>query len=33
MDFVRLTMGKLGDAYVFASETCAFETIGASYDP
>lgn len=24
-----LTMGRLGDAYVFASETCAFEVIGA----
>ncbi|MDO7907537.1 amidophosphoribosyltransferase [Paenibacillus sp. JX-17] len=24
-----LTMGKLGDAYLFASETCALETIGA----
>lgn len=24
-----LTMGKLGDAYLFASETCAFETVGA----
>jgi amidophosphoribosyltransferase len=26
-----LMMGKLDDGYVFASETCAFETIGASY--
>lgn len=26
-----LSIGKLGAAYVFASETCAFETIGASY--
>jgi amidophosphoribosyltransferase len=26
-----LMLGKLGDAYVFASETCAFETIGAEY--
>ncbi|WP_438448111.1 amidophosphoribosyltransferase [Gorillibacterium sp. sgz5001074] len=26
-----LMIGKLGNAYVFASETCAFETIGASY--
>lgn len=26
-----LMMGKLGDGYVFASETCAFETIGAAY--
>ncbi|GIP34556.1 amidophosphoribosyltransferase [Paenibacillus sp. J2TS4] len=26
-----LVIGKLGDAYVFASETCAFETIGATY--
>ena len=24
-------MGRLGDAYVFASETCAFETVGAEY--
>lgn len=24
-----LTMGRLGDAYIFASETCALETIGA----
>ncbi|CAH0120574.1 Amidophosphoribosyltransferase [Paenibacillus sp. CECT 9249] len=24
-----LTMGRLGDAYLFASETCAFETVGA----
>lgn len=26
-----LMMAKLGDAYVFASETCAFETVGAVY--
>ncbi|WP_245850849.1 amidophosphoribosyltransferase [Paenibacillus herberti] len=26
-----LVMGRLGDGYVFASETCAFETIGAEY--
>ncbi len=26
-----LSMAKLGDAYVFSSETCAFETIGAEY--
>ncbi|MFD2611502.1 amidophosphoribosyltransferase [Paenibacillus gansuensis] len=26
-----LVIGKLGDAYVFASETCAFETVGAQY--
>ncbi len=26
-----LVIGKLGDAYVFASETCAFETVGATY--
>lgn len=26
-----LVMGRLGDAYIFASETCAFETIGAEY--
>jgi amidophosphoribosyltransferase len=26
-----LVMGKLGSAYVFASETCAFDAIGAEY--
>ena len=26
-----LSIGKLGDSYVIASETCAFDTIGASY--
>ncbi|GGG21003.1 amidophosphoribosyltransferase [Paenibacillus abyssi] len=26
-----LVMGKLGDGYVFASETCALETVGAAY--
>lgn len=26
-----LVMGKMGDGYVFSSETCAFETIGAEY--
>lgn len=26
-----LVMGKLGDAVMFASETCAFETVGAEY--
>jgi amidophosphoribosyltransferase len=26
-----LVMGKLGDGYVFASETCALETVGAEY--
>ncbi len=26
-----LSLGKLGDAYVVASETCAFDTIGADY--
>lgn len=26
-----LMIGKLGDGYVFASETCAFETVGAVY--
>ena len=26
-----LSIGKLGDAYVFASESCAFDTIGASF--
>lgn len=24
-------MGRLGDAYLFASETCAFDTVGAAY--
>ena len=27
-----LVMGRLGDGYVFASETCALETIGAEYE-
>ncbi|GAA3413771.1 amidophosphoribosyltransferase [Paenibacillus hodogayensis] len=26
-----LVMGELGDGYVFSSETCAFETVGAHY--
>jgi amidophosphoribosyltransferase len=26
-----LAIGKLGDSYVFSSETCAFDTIGASF--
>jgi amidophosphoribosyltransferase len=26
-----LVMGKLGDSYLFASETCAFDTVGAAY--
>jgi amidophosphoribosyltransferase len=26
-----LAIGKLGDSYVFASETCAFDTIGATF--
>jgi len=26
-----LAIGKLGDAYVIASETCAFDTLGATY--
>lgn len=26
-----LMIGKLGNSYVFASETCAFETVGATY--
>jgi amidophosphoribosyltransferase len=26
-----LSIGKLGDAYVFSSETCAFDTIGAEF--
>ncbi|RUS46547.1 amidophosphoribosyltransferase [Cohnella sp. AR92] len=29
--FRPLVLGRLGDAYIFASETCAFETIGAEY--
>ena len=31
MVFVRLSWARLDDAYVFASETCAFETVGADY--
>ncbi|WP_270168372.1 amidophosphoribosyltransferase [Paenibacillus sp. SYP-B4298] len=27
-----LTMGRLGEGYVFASETCALETVGAVYE-
>jgi len=30
--FRPLAMGRLGDAVVFASETCAFDLIGAKYD-
>ncbi len=30
--FRPLAMGRLGDAVVFASETCAFDLIGASYE-
>ncbi len=30
--FRPLAMGRLGDAYVFASETCAFDLIGATYE-
>jgi amidophosphoribosyltransferase len=26
-----MVMGKLGDSYLFASETCAFDTVGAAY--
>ncbi|GKU80535.1 amidophosphoribosyltransferase [Paenibacillus sp. L3-i20] len=26
-----IAMGRIGDGYVFSSETCAFETIGAEY--
>src|SRR5262249_25832735 len=26
-----LSIGKLGDGYVVASETCAFDTVGATY--
>ena len=29
MVFVRLSLGKMGDAWVVASETCAFDIIGA----
>ncbi|XEC95632.1 amidophosphoribosyltransferase [Paenibacillus tarimensis] len=27
-----MVMGRLGDAYIFSSETCALETVGAVYD-
>ena len=27
-----LVMGKLGDAYIFASETCALEMVGATFE-
>ena len=27
-----LSLGKLGDAYVVASETCAFDIIGAKFE-
>src|SRR5690606_31789556 len=27
-----LVMGRLGDSYVFASESCAFDAIGAEYE-
>ncbi len=30
--FRPLVMGRLGDGYVFASETCAFTQIGATYE-
>lgn len=30
--FRPFVMGRLGDAYVFASETCAFDAIGAQYE-
>ncbi|MCL4304795.1 amidophosphoribosyltransferase [bacterium] len=30
--FRPLAMGRKGDAYVFASETCAFDLIGATYE-
>jgi amidophosphoribosyltransferase len=30
--FRPLVMGRLGDAYIFASESCALETIGAVYE-
>ncbi len=29
--FRPLALGKLGDAYVVASETCAFDVVGAKY--
>jgi amidophosphoribosyltransferase len=29
--FRPLALGKLGDAFIFASETCAFDVIGAEY--
>ncbi|MBK6909681.1 MAG: amidophosphoribosyltransferase [bacterium] len=30
--FRPLAMGRLGDSFVFASETCAFDLIGATYE-
>ena len=27
-----LSLGRLGDAYVVASETCAFDVIGATFE-
>lgn len=30
--FRPFVMGRLGDAYIFASETCAFDAIGAKYE-
>ena len=29
--FVRFPLGRLGDAYVVASETCAFDIVGAEF--
>ena len=29
--FRPLSIGKMGDAYVVASETCAFDVVGATY--
>ena len=31
MVYVHLSLGKLGDAWVVASETCAFDLIGAEF--
>lgn len=30
--FRPLSIGRLGDAYVFASETCAFDVVGATFE-
>ena len=31
MECVHLSIGKMGDAYVVASETCAFDIVGAEF--